>query len=556
MKDDNSLSLTDWCVFTPEYSQRVAYFSMEFAIHQPLKTYSGGLGFQAGSHLHGAYALKQNLIGVGILWKYGYYDQGRKMDQTMDVLFMEKHYGFLVKSDKVVPVIVNHVTVWVGAYYLPPHIFGTAPLLLLTTELPENDYLAQTITHRLYDPNPETRIAANTVLGIGGAKMLEALDLTPDVYHLNESPPLPLAFYLYAKWGNAEAVRQRLVFTTHTPEEAGNPRTDIRLLDRMGFFNNLPLDEVKQLTGINDNTFNHALGALRLSRLSNAVSAMHEEISHRIWQSAGNICPIIHITNAQCRDYWADPAFTEAAKINNDAFIIQQKSNWKKELFELVADQTGELYDPSILTIVWARRFAGYKRADLLLNDTERFERLISNTRYPIQLIWAGKPYPFDYAGIGQFDRLVHLSKRFVNCSVLVGYEMALSKLLKRGADLWLNTPRLEHEASGTSGMTAIMNGAVLCSTADGWVPEFAQNGRNAFILPTADINLPVHEQDDFDAENLFDCIENKVLPLYYDTPSRWQDMVKAGVYDICPRFDAQRLAAEYYEQLYTDKNK
>lgn len=524
---------------------------MEFAIHQPLKTYSGGLGFLAGSHLRGAFALNQNLVGVGILWKYGYYDQTRKADHTMNVEFQEKNYGFLQKLDVAVSVQVNHVTVWVGAYYLPPTVFGAAPLLLLTTELPQNDYLAQTITHRLYDPNPETRIAACTVLGIGGAKLLDALGRTPDTYHLNESPPLPLAFYLYTQWGSVEAVKQRLVFTSHTPEEAGNPKTDIRLLDRMGFFNNLPLDEVRRITGVSGEVFNHALGALRLARRSNAVSAKHEEISHEIWQDTPDISPIIHITNAQSAAYWADPAFTDAAKSADEGYLTTQKRAWKQALFEVVADQTGEIYDPNVLTIVWARRFAGYKRADLLLRDMARFEPLMTNTRYPIQLIWAGKPYPFDYASIAQFDRLVHLSKQYVNCSVLVGYELALSKLLKRGADLWLNTPRLTHEASGTSGMTAVMNGAILCSTADGWVPEFARNGQNALVLPPADRSRPAHEQDDFDANNLFDCLENELLPLYYDSPADWWRIVRAGMADVCPRFDAERLAAEYYQRLY-----
>lgn len=542
----------DPAAYAPAYAQRVAYFSMEFAIHQPLKTYSGGLGFLAGSHLRGAFALKQNLVGVGILWKYGYYDQTRKSDHTMNVEFLEKNYGFLQKLTVTVPVQVNHVTVWVGAYYLPPSVFGTAPLLLLTTDLPQNDYLAQTITHRLYDPNPETRIAACTVLGIGGAKLLDALHRTPDLYHLNESPPLPLAFYLYTQLGSVNAVRQRLVFTSHTPEDAGNPKTDIRLLDRMGFFNNLPLDVVRRITGVPGEVYNHALGALRLALRSNAVSAKHEEISREIWQEISDISPLIHITNAQSAAYWADATFTKAAKTAEDGYLQVQKRAWKRELFEVVADQTGEIYDPNVLTIVWARRFAGYKRADLLLHDLARFERLITNTRYPIQLIWAGKPYPFDYASIAQFDRLVHLSKRYVNCSVLVGYELTLSKLLKRGADLWLNTPRLTHEASGTSGMTAIMNGAMLCSTADGWVPEFARNRQNAWLLPSADRSRPAHEQDDFDANNLFDCLENELLPLYYNSPDNWWRIVRAGMADVCPRFDAERLAAEYYERLYT----
>jgi len=164
------------------YQTRAAYFCMEFAIDQPLKIYSGGLGFLAGSHMRGAYELKQNLSGVGILWKYGYYDQTRKSDQTMDVLFGEKVYGFLEKTDIRFSIQINQNPVWVTAYYLPPEVFGTVPVFLLSTDLPENDYLAQTISHKLYDQNLEARIAASVLLGIGGGKLLDILILrTGDV---------------------------------------------------------------------------------------------------------------------------------------------------------------------------------------------------------------------------------------------------------------------------------------------------------------------------------------------------------------------------------------
>ena len=190
----------------PAFQKKVAYFCMEFGIHQPLKTYAGGLGFLAGSHMHSAYELRQHMIGISILWKYGYYDQVRKQDQTMDVLFEEKNYGFLKPTGLKFIIRVSGHDVWVTAYYLPPEIFNTAPVFFLSTDLPENDYLARTISHKLYDANPETKLAAAILLGEGGARLLEALQWEPDIYHLNESHALPLAFYIYNKYKNKEPV--------------------------------------------------------------------------------------------------------------------------------------------------------------------------------------------------------------------------------------------------------------------------------------------------------------------------------------------------------------
>lgn len=534
-----------------QYATSVAYFSMELAIAQPLKTYAGGLGFLAGSHLRSAYALRQNLIGVSILWKYGYYDQGRNLDQTMSVQFMEKQYGFLEKTDLRFQIQVNHSAVWVTAYYLPPEVFGTAPVFFLSTDLPENDYLAQTISHRLYDSNPETRIAASILLGIGGAKLLDLLGHYPDVYHLNECHALPAAFYLYRKFGTVADVSRRLVFTTHTAEEAGNQKTDIRVLDRMGFFDHLPLADVRTLVGQEETLFNHTQATLRLARQTNAVSALHQKVSQQLWHAHSEHRAIQFITNAQKQDYWADPKLYEALHDGDDEALIARKKLHKRRLFERVADQTGEIYRDDVLTLVWARRLAGYKRSGLLLQDLARLERLLTNQQYPIQLIWAGKPYPYDYAAIAEFDRLVHLAKKHVNCSVLVGYELELSRVLKRGADVWLNTPRVRHEASGTSGMSAAMNAAVNLSTADGWIPEFVRHGENGFCLPAAPPALPPHEQDALDARHLLDLLEGVVLPMYYDRPADWLRIVKQSLTDIVPRFDSDRLAREYYELLY-----
>jgi len=536
----------------PRFQKKVAYCSMEFGIHQPLKTYAGGLGFLAGSHMRSAYELQQPMVGIGILWKYGYYDQVRKQDQTMDVLFEEKIYGFLQPTNIKFTIKVSKHDVWVTALYLPPEIFKTAPVFFLTTDLPENDYLASTISHRLYDANPETRIAASILLGTGSVKLMEALGWEPDIYHLNESHALPLAFYLYDKYKTPEDVKKRLVFTNHTPEEAGNQKTSISLLEKMGFFCEIPVTEVKAITQTAGDQLDHTLAALRMAGKANAVSKMHQQTLHRIWIKQQGICDIIAITNAQNYTYWHDEKMYQALAVNDDETIRKKKTAGKLNLFEIVADQCGEIYDEKICTIIFAKRFAGYKRADLFFHDMERFHRLVMNTERPVQIIWAGKPYPMDYQAIGVFDKIVNICKTYTNCSILVGYELKLAKILKQGADVWLNVPRITHEASGTSGMSAAMNGAVNVCLPDGWFPEFARDKINSFVIPAGDIEAPEHIQDDSDAASLYHLLESEILPMYYDYPNRWMEIIKNGMKDVVPQFDSNRMATEYYEQLYT----
>ncbi|MGZ8536922.1 MAG: alpha-glucan family phosphorylase [Flavisolibacter sp.] len=537
--------------FDPAYSKPVAYFCMEFGIHQPLKIYAGGLGYLAGSHMRSAFELKQNMVGIGILWKYGYYDQVRKSDQTMDILFQEKVYGFLQKTGIKFTIQVSKHDVWVTAYYLPPEIFNTAPLFLLSTDLPENDYLANTISHKLYDFNPETKIAAAILLGFGGAKLLEHLKWEPEIYHLNESHALPLAFYLYNRYKNLEEVKKHLVFTNHTPEEGGNAKTDMFLLDRMGFFCDIPITEIKAIAQTEGDVLDHTLTALRLSGIANAVSKLHQHTILKMWNKSTCVCPLLSITNAQNFHYWADHLMYKALEEKNDDVVRKRKLDGKELLFETVADQNGEIFDRNILTIVFAKRFAGYKRAELLLQNMDRFEKLINNKDRPLQIIWAGKPYPMDYPATGSFNRMINICKAHNNCAALVGYELKLSKLLKNGADIWLNLPRLTHEASGTSGMSAAMNGAINVGIPDGWFPEFAKDKVNSFVIPASDPNLPEHLQDDTDANSLYDLLEKEIIPLYYDYPARWLSIIKNSMQDIVPHFGSNRMAIEYYEKMY-----
>ena len=534
-----------------QFDRRVAYFCMEFGIDPALKIYSGGLGYLAGSHMRSAHDLRQNLVGIGIHWKFGYYDQIRKPSGEMDALFMERHYNFLQDTGIRFTVTVNHHEVHVKAMYLAPEVFGTAPMFLLSTDLPENDHLAQTITHRLYDNNPETKIAQCIVLGVGGAKLLEALNWTPEAYHLNEAHALPAAFYLYRQLGDLERVRERVVFTTHTPVEAGNEKHDIGLLEHMSFFGDLPMDTVRNISGIEDQTFNHSLVAMRLAKIANGVSKIHGGVSRKMWAGYPGVPEITHVTNAQHRGFWQDEQLRKALDGKKQKAYTTRKLALKQRLFDLVADQTGKVFDPTVLTLVWARRFAGYKRADLITQDVERFARIVHNADRPIQIIWAGKPYPQDHGSVQLFNHLVRLSHRAPNLAVLTHYEMNVSKLLKEGADVWLNNPRVPREASGTSGMTAAMNGAVNLSTWDGWIPEFSRHGHNGFTIPVVDLSLPQHEQDIRDRDALLDVLEHEILPLYYDDPKGWREVSQNSMREVVSFFDSNRMAAEYYTQVY-----
>lgn len=537
--------------FDPKYSKSIAYFSMEFAIHQPLKTYSGGLGFLAGSQMRSAYDLKQNVVGISILWKYGYYDQIRKGDQSMDVLFQEKIYSFLEDTKIKFSIEINNHPVIVKAYFLNPRTFGTIPIFFLTTDVPENDYLGRSTSFKLYDSDPSARIAQFILLGVGGAKLLDELGHEVEIYHLNEAHALSASFYLYKKFEKIEEVRKRVVFTTHTPEESGNEKHDLSLLEKMGFFCGMSHEEILEITGIEDEVFNHTLIALRMASMANAVSRKHGEVSNKMWKDHKDICKIISITNAQNKRYWADKVLYEALEKDDDGLLRDRKMQMKENLLEEVADQGGQLFRKDVLTIVWARRYAPYKRPDLIAQDVDRFHNLITSKTRPIQIVWAGKPYPVDYNAISIFNKLVHLSKTYSNVAVLVGYELKLSKILKRGADIWLNTPRIPREASGTSGMTAAMNGSINLSTYDGWIPEFARHGVNSFIVPPVDITLPIHQQDQIDAQHILDVLEKEIIPIFYDEPGKWTQIIKNSMMDIVPYFDSDRMAYQYYEKLY-----
>ncbi len=538
--------------FDKNYEKPVAYFSMEFAIHQALKIYSGGLGFLAGSHMRSAYDLKQNMVGIGILWSYGYYDQSRDPDRNLKIEFRRKTYHFLEDLDIKVTITIDSRPVFVKAYMVKAELFGTAPMILLSTDVEENDYLSKTITHKLYDTHEQTRIAQEIVLGIGGVKVLEKLEHKVDIYHMNEGHALPLVFELYKnKLTSKDELKEAVRFTTHTPEAAGNEIHNISLLKKMGFFAGCDLDTVKEITQIDEDNFSLTIGALRVAKIANGVSKIHAKVATDMWKDYGNICDIIAITNAQNKRFWADKPMIKALDEHEDYELIARKKHLKRKLFDEVANQTGKMFDPDILTIVWARRFAEYKRPGLLKYDFDRFEQMITRSEKPVQIIWAGKPYPYDTNAINLFNELVYISKNYKNVAVLIGYELNLSTLLKKGADIWLNTPRITREASGTSGMSAAMNAAINFSIADGWHPEFCKEGENGFTILGADASLPIDEQDRNDNKSMMDRLENDIIPIYYNDTKKWTKLMKNSMNSVLNEFDSGSMAHKYYENMY-----
>lgn len=533
------------------YQKTVAYFSMEFAIDQSLKIYSGGLGFLAGSHLRSAWELKHPTIGIGMLWKYGYYDQLRDTSALMKPFFSEKQYSFLKDTGITFTVPVHNSPVHVRAYLLESGTFGSAPLFLLSTDLPENDDVSRSITHKLYDSNESTRIAQSMILGIGGAMLIDLLELDVDIYHMNEGHSVPLNFYLYAKHKSLEEVKKRVVFTTHTPEVAGNEEHSYGLLQKMSFFYHLQDHEVKHILNLDGDKFNYTLASLLFARKANGVSELHGEVAREMWNHNAGICEIISITNAQNKTYWKDNALEKALIEDQDEAIISRKKEMKTELFKVVADQCGKLFDPETLTIVWARRFAAYKRADLLMKDWERFLKLINHQQFPVQVIWAGKPYPEDQTAIDMFNQIIARSKSLKNCAVLTGYELGLSALLKKGSDVWLNNPKMYREASGTSGMAAAMNGSINLSMPDGWVPEFARDLENCFIIDPAPRDQNESEKDNQEAAALMDKLEHTVVPMFYNNHENWLKILKQAARDVVPQFDSGRMVTEYNRELY-----
>src|SRR5574344_942946 len=525
----------------------VAYFSMEIAMDQSLSTYSGGLGFLAGSHMLSAGYLQMPMVGVTMLWSYGYYDQRIDHKGDVEVAYIRKYYDFLTDINVQTEVECFGEKVKVKAYKVEPELFGTCPVYLLTTDIEGNSDWAKSISHKLYDGNEKIRIAQETVLGIGGVRILQALGYSFDVVHMNEGHALPAAFELLRQYnGNLDEVKKKTVFTTHTPVAAGNEVHWVDTLMEGGFFAGCKRETAVSLGGEN---FSLTVAALRMSRIANAVSQLHGLVANKMWEWVDGRCPIRAITNAVNLPYWQDKRIKTSQ--NNPQALLDVKREMKSELFKYIANVAGKRFDPDVLTITWARRFADYKRAWLILMDKDRIGKLLDENK--VQIIFAGKFHPDDVMGKEMFNKLLNRSHTLKNVVVLPGYELQLSGMLKRGSDIWLNTPLRPFEASGTSGMSANMNGALHLSIYDGWTVEGTFNGINGYTVEYEglDDDMPWEDRHRLDYECIMGKIENTIIPTYYDNKMEWERLMHQAIKTADAYFNSNRMVIEYYNRLY-----
>ena len=526
----------------------VAYFSMEFALHEEFPSYSGGLGVLAGDFLKGAHDLALPVVGVGLRWAEGYTTQrldaaGEPADE-----WHEHRPDFLDDTGVRVRVRVAgrgvECRVWrVGRYAI-------VPLYLLEPTDPRDQW----ITRRLYDPRPDCRIAQEMLLGIGGARALRQLHPEVRTYHFNEGHAVFAGVELIAAqmehgasfetaW---RAARERVVFTTHTPVPAGNEIHSLADILRLGAGCELVAAELRQLGG---DPFNMTVAGLRLARRANAVAERHGQTARAMWADVPGAAPIIAVTNGVHVPTWQDPRMTGA--LEGDDPLEALRRELKGELLAAIEQRTGVRLAPDVLTVAVARRAATYKRPDLVLRDVERVGRLLKGRQ--LQLVFAGKAHPADRAGKAMVTRVVRTIGQWPDAAVfLENYDMGLARVLTRGADVWLNTPRPPLEASGTSGMKAALNGILHCSTLDGWWPEGCEHGVTGWAIGDGAEAEPSEEHDARDHASLFQILEEEMLPAYADRP-RWRAMMRASVRMAAGRFSAERMVRDYFARLYTD---
>ncbi len=572
-----------------EGSPRIAYFCMEYGLHECLPIYSGGLGMLAGDHLKSADALRLDFVAIGLFWHDGYFHQvihdGRQAAayalNRPERLPITKLLG---ADGKPVSVTVPRGAGEIRLEAWEVRI-GRVRLFLLDSDVEGNDAEERALTRRLYMARPGARIQQEVILGIGGVRLLEALKIEPDVYHMNEGHAAFLTLELWARGLAAgqgyqaawDAVRARCVFTTHTPVPAGHDRFYWGEVDPiLGHWRHtlgLQPGAFMDLGRVHPSNLDEPLGmtvlGIRGSRSVNGVSALHGEVSRQMWTELGH--PIGHVTNGvhpgawlteetealwdrhlpDWRDHLEEPDYWKQVEAIPAAEILAARDARRHRLVGALRRYLGrEVLDPDRLTIGFARRFAPYKRADLIFSDPDRLSALLAAGA---QIIYAGKAHPADVMGQDILARVVRQARdpRFRDQVIFVpDYDMAIGRLLTGGCDVWLNNPRRPREASGTSGQKAAMNGNLNCSVLDGWWPE-AYDGDNGWAIGDGTEQPDTAAQDDADAESLYRILEESVLPTFHN-PARWAFMSAHAMATCTPLFNTHRMVRDYLEGIYT----
>ena len=604
----------------------IAYFSAEFGLTECLSIFAGGLGILAGDHLKSASDLGIPLVGVGLLYQQGYFKQylnqsGWQQEAYDDNDFENLPMSLAFRPDGK-PVMID---VSIAGHPVYAQLWrvqvGRVPLYLLDTNIPRNSHPEdRDITDQLYGGDKEMRIRQEVLLGIGGYRALQAIGLQPTVYHMNEghSAFLALEHILQLmqkhRLNFAEArelASSSLIFTTHTPVEAGHDYFSPELIDRY-------LGETAYRLGVTQADF-MSLGrtrkigdfcmtvlALRLASRANGVSRLHGDVSRHMWQwlwpgLPEDEVPIGHVTNGvhfrswislemnQLYDRYLGPNWCEEPA-NSDvwgrAHSIPAEELWRTHqrrrerlvswARNRVRDQrlrrgasqkeieaADEVLDPDALTIGFARRFATYKRATLILRDLPRLKRMLLDKDRRLQLIFAGKAHPKDDAGKEFIRQITQLSRdpELGRCVVfLEDYDVAVARYLVQGVDVWLNTPLRPMEASGTSGMKAAANGVLNLSTLDGWWDEVWNDPANSnaigWSIGNGESYTDSNYQDQVEAEALYDLLEHDVIPIFYDrgadrTPRRWVERMKACIGSLCHFVNTHRMVSDYMRDYY-----
>jgi glycogen phosphorylase len=536
----------------------VAYFCMEYGLDTGLTIYSGGLGILAGDTMKSVSDLKLPVVGIGLLWDEGY------TAQLINAAGQPEDHYLPTNRELLQPVDVEF-TVPVAGKELLCRAVRVTPRLCTELYLIEPVHEADRwITKRLYGGGSEDRLAQELLLGVGGVRLLQALDRKVDVYHFNEGHAVfaGLELVRQAKGRGLDMreslseVRSSVVFTTHTPVKAGNEVHAIELMQRMGADCGHSASELEELGG---SPFNMTVAGLRMAREANAVAELHGETARDMWKDVTGAAPIRAITNGVHVPSWQDPRIRAATVREKDeqagnAELWQVHQRMKRELLASIEETTGIALDLDKLTVGFARRAASYKRALLIFGDTARVEKLFASG---LQLVFSGKAHPADAMGKEVVAQLVMASKRWPQNVVFVeNYDMDWGARLTRGVDIWLNNPRRPFEASGTSGMKAAMNGVPNLSILDGWWPEGCEHGVTGWRIGKGlDQGVEVSEeqreiQDIRDRENLYQVLETEVLPTYSDHP-RWTAIMRASINMSQWKFSSDRMVQDYFKYLY-----
>ncbi len=519
---------------------------MEYGLGDELPLFAGGLGILAGDHIKAAGGLGLPVTGIGILWRAGYarqaVDANGEVADTEDVRDLSP---YLEDTGRTVS-----VSLWNRDVPLKIHRvigFGTAPLYLLEPVAETDRFL----TRRLYDGTEDLRVAQEVILGVGGMRALDALGIVTDVHHFNEGHAvfggLELLRREMSHGASFEAaidsVRQRIVFTTHTPVEAGNETHAPELLITVGA--NLGLSR-EQLVYIGGDRFNMTVAGLHLAHRANAVSSLHAETARRMWSKVERAAPLEAITNGVHPGTWMDSSIAEA---RNPEDLWAAHRILKRSLLREVEARTGVHLPEDGLLVGFARRMVGYKRGDLILRESERIHDDLDAGR--LSLLFSGKAHPSDQVGQAALHHLIELARKFPKSVLfLPNYGMGLAKLLTRGCDVWLNNPRRPLEACGTSGMKAAMNGVLNLSVLDGWWAEACVHGVNGWQIGDGTVQDDPDRQDQADMASLYRTLQQEVLPVYRE-PVRWRRMMQSAIATVKWNYSAERMVLDYFGELY-----